>query len=249
MNVLIFSGTADGRRLSRHLADRGADVTVCVATEYGSEEQGEYAGIRVLAGRLDAEGMKALLPGFALCIDATHPYALRVSENLRAACGAVPAASARRLRRRGRGHCLRCGGGGGIPLPYRGENFAGHRLKGPGCIPGPGSRAALSARAACTGLPGRLRGGRDPAPEHHRHAGALFPRTERGADPAVRHRLGGDEGRGHGGRLSREGSRGTRAAARETGAGLIVLRRPEEDGESFEEIAAACEELMKCRST
>ena len=39
------------------------------------------------------------------------------------------------------------------------------------------------------------------------------------------------------------------AAARETGAGLIVLRRPEEDGESFEEIAAACEELMKCRST
>ena len=28
MNVLIFSGTADGRRLSRHLADRGAKVTV-----------------------------------------------------------------------------------------------------------------------------------------------------------------------------------------------------------------------------
>ena len=98
MNVLIFSGTADGRRLSRHLADRGADVTVCVATEYGSEEQGEYAGIRVLAGRLDAEGMKALLPGFALCIDATHPYALRVSENLRAACACAGVPYRRLLR-------------------------------------------------------------------------------------------------------------------------------------------------------
>ena len=112
MNILIFSGTADGRRLSRHLADRGAAVTVCVATEYGSEEQGEYAGIRVLTGRRDAEQMRALLPGFALCIDATHPYALRVSENLRSACAsgvcgrAVPAASARRLRRGGRGHRL-----------------------------------------------------------------------------------------------------------------------------------------------
>ena len=98
MNILIFSGTADGRRLSRHLADQGADVTVCVATEYGSEEQGEYAGIRVLAGRLDAEGMKALLPGFALCIDATHPYALRVSENLRAACACAGVPYRRLLR-------------------------------------------------------------------------------------------------------------------------------------------------------
>ena len=29
----------------------------------------------------------------------------------------------------------------------------------------------------------------------------------------------------------------------------IAAVRPEEDGESFEEIAAACEELMKCRSS
>ena len=98
MNVLIFSGTADGRRLSRHLADRGAKVTVCVATAYGSEEQGEYAGIRVLTGRRDAEQMRALLPGFALCIDATHPYALRVSENLRAACASAGVPYRRLLR-------------------------------------------------------------------------------------------------------------------------------------------------------
>ena len=98
MNILIFSGTADGRRLSRHLADRGAAVTVCVATEYGSEEQGEYAGIRVLTGRRDAEQMRALLPGFALCIDATHPDALRVSENLRAACASAGVPYRRLLR-------------------------------------------------------------------------------------------------------------------------------------------------------
>ena len=115
MNILIFSGTADGRRLSRHLADRGADVTVCVATEYGSEEQGEYAGIRVLAGRLDAEGMKALLPGFALCIDATHPYALRVSENLRAACACAGVPYRRLLR-------AACGAEGAVIVSPRGES-------------------------------------------------------------------------------------------------------------------------------
>ena len=35
-------------------------------------------------------------------------------------------------------------------------------------------------------------------------------------------------------------------AAKNTGIELVLIRRPEETGESFEEIAAACEELMKC---
>ena len=86
MKILIFSGTSDGRRLSRRLAESDAEVTVCVATEYGSEEQGSSPGVAVLTGRRTAEEMAALLPGFALCIDATHPYAVLVSENIRAAC-------------------------------------------------------------------------------------------------------------------------------------------------------------------
>lgn len=64
MNVVVFSGTTEGRSFSRALAALGAVVTVCVATELGAEEQGCADGITVRTGRLDAEGMTALLHQF-----------------------------------------------------------------------------------------------------------------------------------------------------------------------------------------
>ena len=57
MRVILFSGTTEGRRLSRALAALGGAVTVCVATEYGREEQGEAPGITVLSGRMDETQM------------------------------------------------------------------------------------------------------------------------------------------------------------------------------------------------
>ena len=71
------------------LAAIGAAVTVCVATELGAEEQGCADGITVRTGRLDAEGMTALLRGAALCVDATHPYAAEATRNIRAAAAPV----------------------------------------------------------------------------------------------------------------------------------------------------------------
>ena len=47
MNVVVFSGTTEGRSFSRALAALGAAVTVCVATELGAEEQGCADGITV----------------------------------------------------------------------------------------------------------------------------------------------------------------------------------------------------------
>ena len=88
MNVVVFSGTTEGRSFSRALAALGAAVTVCVATELGAEEQGCTDGITVRTGRLDAEGMTALLRGAALCVDATHPYAAEATRNIRAAASA-----------------------------------------------------------------------------------------------------------------------------------------------------------------
>ena len=55
MNILIFSGTGEGRDLSKALAEAGHDVTVCVLTEYGKEEQGEYDGVTVRAGKKPPE--------------------------------------------------------------------------------------------------------------------------------------------------------------------------------------------------
>ena len=89
MNVVVFSGTTEGRSFSRALAALGAAVTVCVATELGAEEQGCTDGITVRTGRLDAEGMTVLLRGAALCVDATHPYAAEATRNIRAAAAAA----------------------------------------------------------------------------------------------------------------------------------------------------------------
>ena len=79
MRCVIFSGTTEGRRLSQELARLGWAVAVCVATGYGREEQGEIPGVAVLAGRMDEEEMARTLRGAELCVDATHPYAVRAS--------------------------------------------------------------------------------------------------------------------------------------------------------------------------
>ena len=39
MNVVVFSGTTEGRELSRQLAALGIEVTVSVATPLGQEER------------------------------------------------------------------------------------------------------------------------------------------------------------------------------------------------------------------
>ena len=85
MRIMIFSGTTEGRLLSRLLAEKGVAVTVCVATEYGCEEQGEAPGVTVLTGRKTVEEMAELLQGSDLCVDATHPYAAQVSVSIRTA--------------------------------------------------------------------------------------------------------------------------------------------------------------------
>ena len=86
MKVVLFGGTTEGRTLSGVLAALGAQVTVCVATDYGRQEQGTCAGVVVRAGRLEAAEMEEVLRGAALCVDATHPYAMRAGENIAAAC-------------------------------------------------------------------------------------------------------------------------------------------------------------------
>lgn len=86
MNILIFSGTGEGRDLSKALARAGHSVTVCVLTEYGKEEQGEYEGVTVLAGKKPPEEIVKLLQGMDICIDATHPFATHIRESIRTSC-------------------------------------------------------------------------------------------------------------------------------------------------------------------
>lgn len=98
MRVVVFSGTTEGREFSRRLAALGADVLVSVATELGAEEQGSTPGVTVRAGRLEPDAMAALLRGAALCVDATHPYAVEATQNIRQAAQTAGVPCRRLLR-------------------------------------------------------------------------------------------------------------------------------------------------------
>ena len=103
--AVLFAGTTEGRLLAAYLTGLGCRTVVCVATEYGRDvlEQDGLAGgtdgkgpddrlLDIRQGRLDQKSMEGLLeevrPG--MVIDATHPYAAEVSENIRRACTAFP---------------------------------------------------------------------------------------------------------------------------------------------------------------
>ena len=94
--IVIFAGTTEGRRLSEILADAGITHTVCVATEYGEivmREQTDAEAARTKEqpfvslhrGRMDREQMEEFLrnEGYEIVVDATHPYARVVTENIR----------------------------------------------------------------------------------------------------------------------------------------------------------------------
>jgi precorrin-6Y C5,15-methyltransferase (decarboxylating) len=92
--VFIFSGTSEGRRLSKALADAGADVHVRVATEYGAEVMGYDPNIDVKVGSCGgAEGIADVIRknGYGIVVDATHPYAMNITEHIRQACEATGA--------------------------------------------------------------------------------------------------------------------------------------------------------------
>lgn len=86
MSILLFGGTAEGHSLARRLAQAGLAVTCSVATAYGEAVLEPTPGLTVRVGRMDADQMAAeMAKGYTCVVDATHPYADRVSENIRRA--------------------------------------------------------------------------------------------------------------------------------------------------------------------
>ncbi|MGI6070726.1 MAG: precorrin-6A reductase [Blautia sp.] len=86
--VLVFAGTTEGYEIARYLQRHQVTAEVFVATEYGRRSLEEDAYLTVRAGRLDEPAMEDVMG--ELCpewvIDATHPYAVEVTENIRSAC-------------------------------------------------------------------------------------------------------------------------------------------------------------------
>ena len=86
--ICVFAGTSEGRRLLEFLAGQAVRALACVATDYGEALVPHAANIEVSTGRLDGDAMRALFAErrFDLVIDATHPFATVVSENIARAC-------------------------------------------------------------------------------------------------------------------------------------------------------------------
>ena len=247
MKVVLFGGTTEGRTLSGVLAALGAQVTVCVATDYGRQEQGTCAGVVVRAGRLEAAEMEEVLRGAALCVDATHPYAMRAGENIAAACANSGVPRLRLLRRES-------------PLPAGAAVFSsaqeavahlgqteGNVFLTTGAKELPAFagvdvqrlyvrvlplRESLEACAAA-GIPGS-------------HIVAMQGPFSQALNEALLRQFAirflVTKNGGAAGGFSEKA-----AAANAVGAQMIVLRRPREDGADYEAVLRRCREVLGCR--
>lgn len=87
-SILIFGGTTEGRELAQFCHRQGIPAYISVATEYGERllDGSEY--VKIITGRKDNAAIGDFLEAHTihLVIDATHPYAREVSRNISQAC-------------------------------------------------------------------------------------------------------------------------------------------------------------------
>lgn len=98
--VLLFAGTTEGRQVAGFLKRCEIPAIVCTATEYGKCRIDPGKTLDIRSERLTSEEMKELIlkEQISLVVDATHPYAVAVSENIRTACSLTETEYLRLLR-------------------------------------------------------------------------------------------------------------------------------------------------------
>lgn len=87
-DVIIFGGTTEGRRLAEFCGEHKIQTVVCVVSEYGEMLVPESPSVRVIRKALEKGEMEALFVAEkpSLVLDATHPYARVVTENVAQVC-------------------------------------------------------------------------------------------------------------------------------------------------------------------
>ena len=104
--AVVFAGTTEGYTLCRFLAENGIMTYACVATGYGGSLLKESTCLHIHAARMDQEEIQKFLQEVQpkIVLDATHPYAALVTENIRTACEAAGYRYLRVLRSQGTVH-------------------------------------------------------------------------------------------------------------------------------------------------
>lgn len=102
--VLIFGGTTEGRLLAEQLLTAQRQVHICVATEYGEEVLPKQEHLIIDQGRKNCQKIEELLlkNDWEMIVDATHPYAVEVSSNIKKACENTKREVVRLLRAAGK---------------------------------------------------------------------------------------------------------------------------------------------------
>ena len=99
--VVIFGGTKEGRELAEYCIAAKLPAAVSVASYYGKDLLPENLQLEIQEGPMDKETMSKWLaekePDFVL--DATHPYAVHVTENIKVCCSRL--SLGKRCERRG----------------------------------------------------------------------------------------------------------------------------------------------------
>ena len=88
MTLLLLGGTGDGKRIATRLVEQGVDLTISLAGATRNPDA-MPASTRV-GGFGGAEGFEAYLDeaGISAVLDATHPYAHRITDRTAAICKA-----------------------------------------------------------------------------------------------------------------------------------------------------------------
>lgn len=86
--VLIFAGTSEGRELASFLSRNRIESCVSVATEYGETLLPKAENTTVVTGYKNQQEIRFFLSehGFSCVVDATHPYAVKATQHIKAAC-------------------------------------------------------------------------------------------------------------------------------------------------------------------
>ena len=86
-DILVFGGTAEGRMLVEWLDARNTcSIVACTATDYGASLLPDGRNVTAMHGPLSTEKKHALMREHDFCciVDATHPFALHISESIAA---------------------------------------------------------------------------------------------------------------------------------------------------------------------
>lgn len=84
--ILLLGGTAEAGLVAKALSEEGRGILLSTATSI-HPRHGLYPGMKWRKGALDADGIEKLIDECKIdaVIDATHPYAVSISENAREA--------------------------------------------------------------------------------------------------------------------------------------------------------------------